>query len=154
MQISSRAPKWISMVFDSFGPLVKRCDGFDTSSWSSRLHASDPHVIIMSKLLATRLTHQLPMISSYCPRPFLSENFCNQVCLQFKGAARQGGSRCGAQLERRWAAPVGFLCTTWGENSVKTEDAPWGAFSHLRIRKEGAQSWCRPSSPQVESKSY
>jgi len=24
----------LSMVFDGFGPLVKRCDGFDGSSWS------------------------------------------------------------------------------------------------------------------------
>ena len=25
----------LSMVFDGFGPLVKRCDGFDGSSWSN-----------------------------------------------------------------------------------------------------------------------
>ena len=24
----------LAMVFDGFGPLVKRCDGFDGSSWS------------------------------------------------------------------------------------------------------------------------
>ena len=27
-------PPALSMVFDGFGPLVKRCDGFDGSSWS------------------------------------------------------------------------------------------------------------------------
>ena len=27
----------LSMVFDGFGPLVKRCDGFDGSSWSNNL---------------------------------------------------------------------------------------------------------------------
>ena len=26
----------LSMVFDGFGPLVKRCDGFDESLWSNR----------------------------------------------------------------------------------------------------------------------
>ena len=27
----------LSMVFDGFGPLVKRCDGFDGSLWSTQL---------------------------------------------------------------------------------------------------------------------
>ena len=30
------------------------------------------------------------------------------------------------------SCPRGTWAATWGENSVKTEDAPWGAFSHLR----------------------
>ena len=30
----------LSMVFDGFGPLVKRCDGFDGSLWSMRIPAS------------------------------------------------------------------------------------------------------------------
>ena len=61
-------------------------------------------------------------------------NFLRRIfATELKGAAE----RCGAQMERRRVAPVGFA-PTWGENSPKTEeseDAPWGAFSHLRRRK-------------------
>ena len=31
----------LSMVFDGFGPLVKRCDGFDGSLWSSSYNTKD-----------------------------------------------------------------------------------------------------------------
>ena len=40
------------MVFDGFGPLVERCDGFDGSSWSNyhhlggRTHGGGRHVVL------------------------------------------------------------------------------------------------------------
>ena len=58
----------LSMVFDGYGPLVKRCDGFDGSLWSTR------HPLVQSSF---QCLHLQPNTAVCC---FFGSRFPDLVC--------------------------------------------------------------------------
>ena len=106
----------LSMVFDGSGPLVKRCDGFDGSSWSNH----------------PRLGHQCQLLTEQVPAHFLSrECWCGPRKFPVKSVISKKAAIRNV---------IYFLATSKGRKkvfqSVISKDTIWDVIDLSKSQKE------------------